>query len=546
VKILCHKITATFQRTQKKRGTIWGTTQQFSMINHLVKALFQFLMMLFCCSNLVAQNSFKPEMMKLNPVQIDNEIGTSSSIKRHETFLQNAIETQNELHQLYGLIYLYKDYFKQTDFVTSSKYLLQAEKLAKTSGKPGWIGIVNGYRAALTSTIENNPTLTIKQFEEAIANCSKAKDSLCIGESYEQISTEYNHLRDYKKAHYYFNLSLPLLKKFGTDRNLAAAYNNYSTVLINEKNFKEALVFIEKAIAIAVEKKLLHSEMVFRSNLAATYMDLNELDKALKIIDFCEPINLKNNYQDNLVSNYICRSIIYEKKGDYKRALEYQYKYREQKDKIAGENVLSKISNLEESARRKENELLLKKKEVDLLKSKQLIQNYSWLFLILISAISVGIWLWRKEVRLHKKQDLENRKNLAVLTNLLIEKNNLLLEKDEEMSEQNETEESSFASEPYEIASYNKRILTNSDWQSFKDYFEKVHPNFNAKLRKEFPTITESEERLFLLVKLNLRTKEIASILGISNDSVKKNRNRLRKRLSLNADQDLVEYVHNF
>jgi DNA-binding CsgD family transcriptional regulator len=114
------------------------------------------------------------------------------------------------------------------------------------------------------------------------------------------------------------------------------------------------------------------------------------------------------------------------------------------------------------------------------------------------------------------------------------------------MSEQNETEESSFASEPYEIASYNKRILTNSDWQSFKDYFEKVHPNFNAKLRKEFPTITESEERLFLLVKLNLRTKEIASILGISNDSVKKNRNRLRKRLSLNADQDLVEYVHNF
>jgi DNA-binding CsgD family transcriptional regulator len=503
-------------------------------------------MVLLCFSTLTAQNSFKPEMMKLNPVQNDNEIGTSSSIKTHEIFLQNAIKTQNDLHQLYGLIYLHKDYFKQTDYVTSSKYLLEAEKLAKTSGKPGWIGIVNGYRASLTSVIEDNPELTIREFKQAITNCIKAKDSLCIGESYEQISTEYNYLGDYKKAHYYFNLSLPLLKKFVTDKNLAAAYNNYSTVLINEKNFKEALFFIENAIAIAVEKKLLHSEMVFRSNLAATYMDLNELDKALKIIDFCEPINLKHNYQDNLVSNYICRSIIYEKKGDFKRALEYQYKYRDQKDKIAGENVISKISNLEESARRKENELLLKKKEVDLLKSKQLIQNYSWLFLILISAISVGIWLWRKEDRRNKKQNVENRKNLEVLTNLLIEKNNLLLEREEELIAQHETEESSLTSEPIEITSYNKRILTDTDWQSFKDYFEKVHPDFNAKLRKEFPSITESEERLFLLVKLNLRTKEIASILGISNDSVKKNRNRLRKRLSLNAEQDLVEYVHNF
>ena len=337
-----------------------------------------------------------------------------------------------------------------------------------------------------------------------------------------------------------------MLKKFGTDKNLAGAYNNYSAVLINEKKFKEAIIYINRAIDIAVEKKLLDSEMVFRSNLAANYMDLNELDKALKIIDYCEPINIKYNYQDNLMSNHIIRSIIYEKKGNFKLALEYQYKYRELKEKIAGGNVLSKISNLEQNARKKEQELVLHKKELVLLKSKQVIQNYTWLSLVLLAALSLGIWWWRKDHLNNKKQDLANRKNLEILTNMLVEKNNLLLEKEEEIELQTETEESTLTAEEIEIASYNKRILTDNDWQSFKDYFEKVHPNFNSKLRKEFPTITESEERLFLLMKLNLRTKEIAAILGISNDSVKKNRNRLRKRLNLKAEQDLSEYIHNF
>ena len=138
------------------------------MIIHPSRAFLPLLLVLFSFSSLVAQNSFKPEMMKLNPVQNDNEIGTASSIKTHDTFLQNAIETQNELHQLYGLIYLHKDYFKQTDFVTASKYLLEAEKLAKKSEKPGWIGIVNGYRAALTSVTEDNPDLTIKNLNRLL------------------------------------------------------------------------------------------------------------------------------------------------------------------------------------------------------------------------------------------------------------------------------------------------------------------------------------------------------------------------------------------
>ena len=235
------------------------------------KSISLLLFFLFNILTLTAQNNFKPAMLKTNPVMDDNIIGTPESIKIHETFLQKSIATHNDLYHLYGLIYLFKDYCKKPNFLVAEKYILEAEKFAKTSEKSGWIGIINGYRAALTSMISDNPQLSIEQFKEAIQKCSEAKDSLCIGESYEQISTKYNELGDYKKAHYYFKLGAPLLRKFGSDENMSAAYNNYANVMTNEKNFKMAVTYIDSAIVIAVKNKNLHSEMVFVFYLKQNY-----------------------------------------------------------------------------------------------------------------------------------------------------------------------------------------------------------------------------------------------------------------------------------
>lgn len=513
-------------------------------IYYMKITVYIFILLVYCTS-LNGQNVFKTAMLKTNPVQDDNEIGTTKSINSHNNFLQKAITNNNDLYHLYGLIYLYKDYYKQTDFVAASKYLIEAERFAKNSRKPGWIGIVRGYRATLTATVDNNQQLSIKQFLQAIANCKEAKDSLCIGESYEQISTKYNELGDYKKAHYYFNLGAPLLRKFGTDENMSAAYNNYSTVLINEKDFEKALIYIDSAIAIAEKNKLLHSELVFRSNKSTIYVDLQQYNKALEIIDYCQPINAKNNWQDNLASNYICRSIIYEKQGNFKLALEYLHKYQYIMEAISGENVKLKIASLEEKFKNEEQKLILKKKELELANSKRRTENLAWISVLMLSFLIIGLWIWMKQAIRNKKESTENQKNLTDLTNLLIQKNSLLLEQEDKLNRKSSVE---FQSVPEETdaAFYNQRILTDSDWSAFKESFEKAYPNYITRLRNSHPAITEAEERLFLCLKLNLRTKETASMLGISNDSVKKNRSRLRKRLSLEAENDLAEYVRLF
>ena len=82
-------------------------------------------------------------------------------------------------------------------------------------------------------------------------------------------------------------------------------------------------------------------------------------------------------------------------------------------------------------------------------------------------------------------------------------------------------------------------ILTEDDWQYFKVNFDKIYPGFFMRLRQAAPGITMAEQRMAALTLLNMNGREVAAILGISPDSVRKNRQRLRQRLQLEAQDDL-------
>ena len=84
-------------------------------------------------------------------------------------------------------------------------------------------------------------------------------------------------------------------------------------------------------------------------------------------------------------------------------------------------------------------------------------------------------------------------------------------------------------------------ILTEDDWEKFKSVFEKINPGFFINLKERARDITVAEQRMAALTRLNLTAKQMASILGISVDSVHKCRQRLRQRLHLPVDINLEE-----
>ncbi|MDN5217248.1 hypothetical protein QQ020_34565 [Fulvivirgaceae bacterium BMA12] len=85
-------------------------------------------------------------------------------------------------------------------------------------------------------------------------------------------------------------------------------------------------------------------------------------------------------------------------------------------------------------------------------------------------------------------------------------------------------------------------ILTDKEWKEFKVLFETVYPGFFCNLRARYADLSTSEIRLAGLIKLNLTSKEISNMLGISHESVNKSRYRLRKKLNLSKEENLKEH----
>lgn len=83
----------------------------------------------------------------------------------------------------------------------------------------------------------------------------------------------------------------------------------------------------------------------------------------------------------------------------------------------------------------------------------------------------------------------------------------------------------------------------DKDWEDFSLYFEQIHSGFYSKLKLSYPDLTPHELRHCALIRLNLTLAECASIMGISNDSMKVARSRLRKKLKLAPDQSLTRFI---
>lgn len=89
-------------------------------------------------------------------------------------------------------------------------------------------------------------------------------------------------------------------------------------------------------------------------------------------------------------------------------------------------------------------------------------------------------------------------------------------------------------------------LSIDRDREKFQMHINEQNSNFIHQLTESFPTMTDNEKRLASLLRLNLSSKEIASILNISPKSVEMNRYRLRKKLKVDPKVSLSDFIRNF
>lgn len=87
---------------------------------------------------------------------------------------------------------------------------------------------------------------------------------------------------------------------------------------------------------------------------------------------------------------------------------------------------------------------------------------------------------------------------------------------------------------------------TDADWEQFSHHFDQVHSDFLKRLGEQHAHLSPNDYKLCAYLRLNLSSKEIAALMNISLRGVESSRYRLRKRLGLDTEANLTDYLMRF
>ena len=360
----------------------------------------------------------------------------------------------------------------------------------------------------------------------------------------------------------YFLYSLKINEKFGNKPTIADIYDNLGLVYIAVSNYPMALSSAESSLK---ENENIGSELGISKatiEIGSIYEKQGNLKDALDAVT--KGLSLAKEIKARVLMQDAYRHLmdIDAELHDYKSAYEAHKEYDNNLDSISSNESVQKIATMqmnyeftkkEDSIREEyEKENIIKTTES---KRKNIITG-SAVVISLLTLILAAVLINRQQLK-RKKDKIIFEKEKQQIESELANAKIILDEYIQNMEEKNKLlEEFKFDLEGFKtlqgrertenLAYLNKAtILTNEDWYKFKELFEQAHKNFFNRLKEKLPDLTQSEIRLICLTKLAIGTKQMAGILGVSADTIKVSRHRLRKKLGLSEEETLENVVNS-
>jgi tetratricopeptide (TPR) repeat protein/DNA-binding CsgD family transcriptional regulator len=457
------------------------------------------------------------------------------------------------------------------------------------------VGIPNVIEARAHATEEwrlGNHATALEQFLEVYAIDSSAGNLEGMAIDLNQIGLALWRLNDCVAAMEAFHASARLAEKCGMDRLLGLTYLNRSILLNNDDQADSAFLLNAKALAIftridlardvglalnnegQINKKLgrhaqaeacyrrslrVHEAVADTDGMATAWFNLadvnarvNRSDSAFtfaqRALAMAHGVRTKVRVSETLQ----LLSRLHEDIGQADSALHYYKLYASYLDSLS---ALNKTQALAVQQARFGSEL--KDLRIRALQDQQALQRMRALagiatFILLGLVFGLVVrrhWQKLEEGRRSAEserdtarsvlnaRDAELREHLLALSAQAAEIERMKLAMNEDR-----TEHVGMVGEVAELRV--QKILTEQDWLAFKERFSSIYPAFFTRLRAMDLSLTESDLRYMVLLRLGLAPKEMAELLGISPQSARVGKMRLRKKLSSaghELDNDLLE-----
>ncbi|WP_312323323.1 tetratricopeptide repeat protein [Soonwooa sp.] len=477
--------------------------------------------------------------------QLDRSNPKSLQLYKDALKLSSDIKDKNFLIWFYTSFGFY--YYTYNDYPNALPLFLKTSKLLENNHDKDIIDSCNILKlnGFFWSTIEDN-NKSNEYLERALQQCSTNNQN--YGTILNNIALNYIKLNNFQKALTYLEKTKAAAVNINDKVRYAKALGDIALIEATRKNYDKAVNLLKEDIAISDKENSDRNKMFAEIRLATIYIDMKRYEDAKKLcndaLDYIKTKTYLASYELD-IQRLLLKISINDKNDNA------ELYARRRIESLNNQIILQdgveavKMANWQSQKERVEWQLEAEQNKAE--KSKVI----KW-FLLAVSLLLCGLvasiyQLNKRKIRLLKssfeKQILKfkldqvesdkklqsTNTSLASFKAYLVDRNKHIDKIDTEISKLRETGRSTktlSAMEELKIS----HLVTDENWNKFKEVFIREEPEYYQYIINSFPGLTESNLRIILLNRLDLNNIEIAQLLGLSVDGVKKSKQRLRKK----------------
>ncbi|UJH66446.1 tetratricopeptide repeat protein [Allomuricauda sp. SCSIO 65647] len=555
------------------------------------------------------KNTNEPDSVRyeagLALAQFNMRFGADSSRATGHRLLEFTKATGNKIWEADAIKWIGITHAQQGQFSKAHEYFFKTHDLVQELDDKKGLAIINGNIGTVFYEM-GNYTQAQDYILRSLKLAEELKEDRVISRALNNLGNVHYDQKNLETALEYYQRSLAIKEKMGLKNSLPFAHNNIGLIHSEMRNHELAVASFDKSVALSKEVNDLKSESRAYSNLGVEYTKIGDYAEALEYLNKSIQIKTEINDDDGLASAYVYRGKSYlfmnrfgqarddcqkgldmasvsgamnlQKEacdclgqahkglGNYKTSLDFNQRYTALKDSLFNKERTQEITRAEMNYAF-EKKLLADSINFHKQQTAQQVayerklnkQNTKFYILLLVSLGAIGFFTflyykYRQNLKLKKVEnqllnsEIEFKKKDLTTLAVNISNNQEWAESLAERLQSLKAATGRKRQKELELLEeeIKNKIWVNKDSDDFYQKVDELSSSFYARLNERFEGLTKTEVRLCSFIKLDLNTKQIATLQNINPSSVKMSRNRLRKKLNLSPEDDLSAFLRAF
>jgi len=250
----------------------------------------------------------------------------------------------NSKQKVDDLIYLYKKSSRTKNI--RADILDEALEIAKEIYYIKGIGVCYN-RMGITARYDQDYTNSVIHHKRALTFFEQTTDTFQIAKCLTSLAVTYRKLNLEKEAFDNYFKALKLAEKIDDKKGITISLNGMGNVLLNTEQYNEALHYLKKALTIETETENPRGQEYGLANVGEVFLYQKEYDSAYYYFDKALKLSIKNPRKESTAIKYNFFGLLYQKKGDYNKSIEFYQKaipdFKKYKNKRYLSNTLVNI-----------------------------------------------------------------------------------------------------------------------------------------------------------------------------------------------------------